>query len=59
VLELYKQYRGMERRIVTVMVKTMKENENKFPKFKKWTKRSYATQQVKVYVYQLRQERKV
>jgi hypothetical protein len=49
----------MERRIVTVMFKEMNDNMDKYPKFKKWSRRPYVTQQVKVYVNQLRKERKV
>jgi hypothetical protein len=49
----------MERRIVTVMVKTIRENIDSYPKLSKWLRRPFATQQVKVYVHQLKKEDRI
>jgi len=56
VRDLYAVHKGMERRIVTVMVKTIRENIDDYPKLSRWLNRPFATQQVKVYAGELRKE---
>ena len=46
----------MERRIVTVMVKRIREEIDNYPNLSRWLKRPFATQQVKVYVTKMRKE---
>jgi hypothetical protein len=53
------EYRAMERRIVNVMVKTIRDNIDDYPTLSKWLKRPFATQQVKVYVHQLKKEERI
>jgi hypothetical protein len=59
VAELYVDYKGMERRIVTIMVKRIREEIDDYPKLSRWLNRPFATQQIKTYVYQLKQERSI
>jgi hypothetical protein len=59
VAELYVTHRAMERRVVTVMVKKIRQEIDNYPKLSKWLNRPFATQQVKVYVYQLKKEKKI
>ena len=56
VANLYTEYKGMERRVVTVMVKTIRENIEDYPKLHRWLNRPFATQQVKVYMTKIRKD---
>ena len=46
----------MERRIVTIMVKKIREEIDNYPHLSRWLNRPFATQQVKVYVTKMRKE---